>query len=90
MVTMMMIMMMMNCFCGMVDQRKIFSVISSRDQYQRSSLLRISETLQAGFEPARNLSLGLVESSCTVVITTTPRCHKIYNIKVQNINITAS
>ena len=34
---MMWMMMMMNCFCGMVDWRKAFSVISSRDHCQRSS-----------------------------------------------------
>ena len=32
---------------------------------------------RAGFEPAQNLSSGLVEWSCAVVITTTPRCHKM-------------
>ena len=58
---MMMMMMMMNCFCGMVDRRKAFSLISSRDHCQRSSPLRISDTLRARFEPAQNLSTGLVE-----------------------------
>ena len=53
----MMMMMMMNCFCGMVT----------------SSASRISDTLRAGFEPAQNLSSGLVEWSCAVVITTTTR-----------------
>ena len=48
---------------------------SSRDHYQRSLPSRISDTLRAGFEPAQNLSSGLVEWSCTVVITTTPRHH---------------
>ena len=67
--------MMMNCFCGMVDRRKAFSLISSRDHCQRSSPSRISDTPRAGFEPAQNLSSGLVESSCAVVITTTPRRH---------------
>ena len=43
-----MMMMMMNCFCGMVDRRKAISLISS-------------DTPQAGFEPAQNLSSGLVE-----------------------------
>ena len=33
---------------------------------------RESPTCQTGFEPAQNLSLGLVEWSCTVVITITP------------------
>ena len=48
-------------FGGMVDQRKAFSLISSRDHYQRSSPLRISDTLRAGFEPAQKLSSGLVK-----------------------------
>ena len=68
-------MMMMNCFCGMVDQQKAFSLISSRDHCQRFSPLRISDMPRAGFEPAQNLSSGLVKWSCAVVITTTPQCH---------------
>ena len=68
----MMMMMIMNCFCGMVDRRKAFSLISSRDHCQRSSPSRIFDTPQAGFEPVQNLSSALVEWSCTVVITTTP------------------
>ena len=36
--------MMMNCFCGMVDRRKTFSLISSWDHCQRSSPSRISDT----------------------------------------------
>ena len=31
-----MMMRMINCFCGMVDQRKAFSLTSSRNQCQRS------------------------------------------------------
>ena len=54
-------MMMMNCFCGMVDGRKTFSVISSQSHCQRSSPSQISDTPRAGFEPAQNLSSGLVE-----------------------------
>ena len=73
-------MMMMNCFCGMVDQRKALSLISSRDHCQRSSPLRISDTPRAGFEPAQNLSSGLVEWNCAVVITTTPRLHKTHTL----------
>ena len=34
----------MNCFCGMVDGRKAFSLISSWDHCQRSSPLQISYT----------------------------------------------
>ena len=65
-------MMIMNCFCGMVDRRKAFSLISSWDHCQRSSPSRIFDTPRAGFEPVQNLSSALVEWSCTVVITTTP------------------
>ena len=61
----------MNCFCGMVDRRKAFSLISSQDHCQRSS--RISNMPRAGFKPEQNLSSGLVEWSCAVVITTTPQ-----------------
>ena len=62
----------MNCFYGMVDRRKTFSLISSRDHCQRSSPSRISDTPQEGFGPAENLSSGLIEWICAVVITTTP------------------
>ena len=70
---MMTTMMMMNCLCGMVDQRKTFSLISSHKDCQISSPLWISNTPQAGFEPAQNLNSGFVEWSCAVVITTTPQ-----------------
>ena len=43
-----MMMMMMNCFCGMVDRRKAFSLISSQEHCQRSSPSRISDTPRAG------------------------------------------
>ena len=71
-------MMMMNCFCGMVDRRKTLSLIWFRDHCQRSSPSRILDTPQAGFEPAQNLSSGFVEWSCAVVITTTPWRHWIF------------
>ena len=73
---MMIMMIIMNCFCGMVDRRKAFSVISSWVHCKRSSPTRISDTPRLGYEPAQNLSSGLVELSCAVVITTTLRCHK--------------
>ena len=57
----------LNCFCGMVDRRKMFSLISSRDHYQRSSPSRMSDTPRAGFEPAQNLSSGSVEWSCAAL-----------------------
>ena len=58
----------MNCFCGMVDRRKEFSIISNRDHCQRSSPSLISDTPRAGFEPAQNLSSDFVEWICAVVI----------------------
>ena len=50
-------------------------LISSRDHCQRSSPSRISDTPRAEFEFAQNLSSVLVEWSCAVVTTTTPRRH---------------
>ena len=46
-----MMMMMMNCFIGMVDKRKAVSLKSSREHCQRISLSQISDTLRVGFEP---------------------------------------
>ena len=57
---MIMMMMVMNFFCGMVD-RKAFSYISGRDHCWRPSPSQISDMWRAGFEPAQNLSSGLVE-----------------------------
>ena len=57
------------------DDELFFSLISSRDHCQRSSPSRISDT---GFGLAQNLSSGLVEWSCAVVITTTPRRHLLF------------
>ena len=37
---------MMNCFCGMVDRRKAFSLISDEDHCQRYSPSQISDTRQ--------------------------------------------
>ena len=84
---------MMNYFCGMVDQRKMFSLISSWDHCQRSSPWWISNMPRAGFEPAQNLSSGLVEWSCAVVITTTLRFLYVrYNCSIDwfkcSINVT--
>ena len=52
------LMMMMNRFCLMVDRRKAFNLISSRDRCQRFSPSRISDMPRVGFEPAQNLSSG--------------------------------
>ena len=54
-------------FCGMVDSRKVFSLISSQDHCQRSSLLQISDMPEAGFEPVQNLSLSFIEWSTALV-----------------------
>ena len=75
MMMMMRIMMMMNCFCGLVDRRKTFNLISSRDHFQRPSPSRIFDTPGFRYEPAKNQSSGFVEWSCAAVITTTPRRH---------------
>ena len=45
----------LNCLCVIVDRRKAFSPISSRDHCQRSSPSQISNTPPKGFEPAQNL-----------------------------------
>ena len=61
-------MMMVICFCGMVDRRKVFSSIHSRDHCQRflpsqilDTLRQIPGTLRAGFEHAQIQSLGFVK-----------------------------
>ena len=69
------VMIMINCFCGMVDQQKALGLISSWDHCQRFSSSKISNTPRAGFEPKQNLSSGFIEWSCAVVITTTPWLH---------------
>ena len=83
---MVMMMMMMNSFCGMVDQREVFSLISSRDHCQRSSPSRISDMPWAGFEPVENLISGLVKWSCAVVITTTPQHHRKPKVQLTKIH----
>ena len=69
--------MIINCFQGMVEQWKVLSLISSQNHCLRFSPLQISDMPLAGFEPAQNLSSGFVEGSCAEVITNTPWCHKI-------------
>ena len=50
-----MMMMMMNYFCGMVDQRKAVSLISNWDHCQRSSPSQISDTRRAGWYRLRKI-----------------------------------
>ena len=64
-------MMTMNVFCGMVNRQKVFSLISSQEHCQKSSPSQISNTLQAGFKLAQNLSSDYAELSCAVLITPT-------------------
>ena len=67
---------MMNCYCCMVKRRKTFSLVSRRGHCQRSSTLWISDTPQAGFETAQNLSSGFDKWRFAVVIATTPWGHR--------------
>ena len=69
------VIMIMNCFCGMVDQRKAFSLIFSKDHWQRFSPSWISDTPQAEFEAAQNVISGFIEWSFAAMITTKPRRH---------------
>ena len=65
----------------MVDQQKTLNFISGQNDCQKFSPSQISNMLQAGFEPALNLSSGFVEGSCAVMITTKARCHKKTKLK---------
>ena len=76
-ITLVQYMMMMNCFCGMVDRQKglpklsLFSVNTHHCQ-----ILTITNLQHiAGFETVQNLSSGFFEESCAVndwMITTAP------------------
>ena len=57
-------MMMINCFSGMVDRQKAFSLVSSRVHCQRSSPSRIRNHAASRIEPAQNMSSRFVEWSC--------------------------
>ena len=61
----MIMMMMMNCFWGIFDQRKAFSLISNQEHCQRSSPTRIFDASQVRVEPVHNLKSGLIEWSCS-------------------------
>ena len=61
MMMMMMMIRMLNYFCGMIDQQNTFSVISSYDDCQISSLWQIYVTPRAGFERLLGLSSGVIE-----------------------------
>ena len=72
-------------FCGTVDQQMALSLISSWDHCHRSSMSQIYDMLLAGFKPGQNLSSGLVEWSCAVVITTVSWRLFYYFIALRNL-----
>ena len=59
-------MMMVNCFCGMVTDKRCLALFTVRP---------FSDAPLPGFEPTQNLNSGLVEWSCAAVIITTTRTH---------------
>ena len=61
----------MNCFCGLVDQRKALTLISSWNNCGGVSLSQTSDMPQAGFESLPTLSSDFVKWDCAVVITNT-------------------
>ena len=62
-------------FLACLTKGRCFALFPAGTNCQGSSPLQISDTLQAEFEPAENLSSGLVDWSCAVVMTATPRCN---------------
>ena len=67
---------MMNCFCGMADRWKAFSLISSRDNCQRSWPSQISDMPRVVFELVQDLSSGFIEwSDWTKEMTTSVFVH---------------
>ena len=60
----MMLMAIMNCFSGMIEQRKAFSLISSRDHCQRSHQCK---SLARREQDLNNLSSGFGEWSCAIL-----------------------
>ena len=52
----------------MIDRQKVSGLLCSRDHHRRFSPLQASETQQAYFELAQNLSLSSIERSCVIRI----------------------
>ena len=69
---------MMNCFCGMVDRRKAFSLISYLDHCQRSSPSWISEKPRAGACAEPEYRLWWVKSSSSDNHYTNASCLQLY------------
>lgn len=69
------VMIMINCFWGIIDRRKAISIASSRDLCQRFSPSRISDLTLTWFEPALKLSSNVCRielCSCVNHYTTAP------------------
>ena len=64
-------------FCAIADWQKALSPIFSWVPSLKSSPSQFSNMLLVPFEPMQNLSSGLIEWSCAVVITATLRQHEM-------------
>ena len=83
---MMMMMMMMNCFYGMVDRRKAVSLISSQEYCQSEILvIAICDNPRVGFEPAQNLSSCLVDS--IYIYTSIKYIYSIFSLAVTSLRL---
>lgn len=67
----------MNCFCGVIDQRKALNLTQGQEHCQRFSRLQIIDSLLAEFDPAQNLIEDIDDLLYAAVITTTPQRHII-------------
>ena len=64
-------------FCAIAGWQKALSLIFSWVHCLKSSSSQFSNMPLVPFEPMPNLSSGLIEQSCAVVITTTLRQHEM-------------
>ena len=53
--------MMINCYCGMVDRQKLFTPYFQPGPFSEILTIADSGTPRAGFESAQNLSLDFAE-----------------------------
>ena len=87
--------MMMNYFCGMVDQQNALSIFFSQDHYQKFSPSQISDTSRSEFEPSQSLSsnLSVLDSKLISNLwTVSSRTHLLINgtmdqLPVSNFNV---
>ena len=83
---MMMTMMMMNCFCRMVEWWKAFGLIFSSNHCQRFSPLQISDKQWAAFEPELRLCWMKLWSSDNYY-TTAPQMRHIWNLNTLQVTL---